>query len=190
MAKANIQRVMQMLDPEECAREYELPNAIARDTFRIERYTVDDFDQLVDIVLAYYVHHFRAVVAPNAEAGVPLTRGLVLRLLDEHYRGGREAAFQAASKGFDGAIPGVLDAIRDSFLKEQEAQYFEYTVMECVDIMDHDDIRTLMEQYLQRYGRHLDGEHMPSAEYLATKYREVIKAHANIVRNVRTRISR
>ena len=52
------------------------------------------------------------------------------------------------------------------------------------------DIETLMGQYLERYGRHMDGEHLQSARYLVPKYREVIMAHSQIVRNIRTHFGR
>jgi len=87
-------------------------------------------------------------------------------------------------------IKVLLDAIRDWFLKDQEERYFNHTVMECVDVMDLEDIETLMRQYLERYGRHLDGNNMPSAKYLVPRYREVVRAHAQVVRNIRTHFSR
>jgi hypothetical protein len=47
-----------------------------------------------------------------------------------------------------------------------------------------------MEQYLQRYGRYLDGQHIAGAEFLVPKYRDVIKAHSQIVRRIRTNFGR
>ena len=190
MAKANIARIMQMLDPEECARKYELPNLMARELFRLERDRVDDFDQMMAVCIQYYIHHFRRVIAENGAPTQEMTRGVVWNLLEHHYKGGVQAAFKAATKGINGGLPSVLDAIRDYFLRDQEEQYFNYTIMECVDVMDLDDVQALMRQYLERFGQHIDGQNMPSAAHLVPKYRDVIKAHAQVVRNVRTYIAR
>ena len=190
MAKANIERAMQMLDPDECANRYELPNIMARDSFRLEQDRVQTFDELMDVCHRYIIHHLGRVVAENAAPPADQARGLIWNLLEKQYKGGAQAAFKAATKGYNGGLPGILDTIRDFYLKEQEDHYFNHTVMECVDVMDLEDIKALMEQYLRRYGRSLDGENMPTAEFLVSKYRDVIRSHAQIVRNVRTYISR
>ncbi|GEM_PF-2413167 len=190
MAKANIARAMAMLDPEECARRYELANYMARETFHLQQDRVQSFDELLDICARYYVHHFQRVVAANALPPAEFVRGTVWEMLEKDYRGGAQAAYVAAAKGLNGGLPGVLDSIRDWFLKDQEERYFNHTVMECVDVMDLEDIETLMSQYLERYGRHLDGNNMPSAKYLVMRYREIIRAHAQVVRNIRTHFSR
>jgi hypothetical protein len=190
MAKANIQRAMQMLDPDTCAEVYELPNLMARESFRLEQERVANFDELIDLCCRYYLHHFHRVLAPNVDPPDDYLRGFVHDILEHGYKGGREAAFQAATRGLNGGLPGVLDAIRDHFMKEHEERYFSHAVMESVDIMDLEDVEELMNQYLQRYGRHMDGDHMPSARYLVTKYRDVIKAHSQIVRNMRINFGR
>ena len=46
MAKADIQRAMQMLDPDTCAEVYELPNLMARESFHLEQERVASFDEL------------------------------------------------------------------------------------------------------------------------------------------------
>lgn len=190
MAKANIEKLMQMLDPEECAKKYELPNLMAREAYRLAHEKVETFDQMMEICQQYYLHHFSKVISQSPSPSPEMTRGVVWGILEHHYKGGVEASFKAAAKGLNGGFPGVLDAIRDYFLKEQETQYFDYTVMEGVDVMDLDDIQTLMQQYVERYGRYIDGANMPTAAHLVPKYREVIRAHANVVRNIRTHFSR
>lgn len=190
MPKADIGQVMAMLDPEECARVYELPNIMARESFRLQTERVENFDEMMGVCVRYYVHHFGRVLVQNVAPPDEFVRGTVWELLEHHYEGGAEAAHKAATRGLNGGIPGVLDVIRDYFLKEQENQYFDHVIMECVDVMDLEDIETLMSQYLQRYGRYLDGGHLPSAAYLVPKYRDIIKAHAQIVRSIRMRYGR
>jgi len=189
MAKADIQRALTMLDPATCAQVYELPNIMARESFNLQQDTVQDFDSLMVICIRYYQHHFRAVMATEPTVPEEFADGKVWEILDGSYQGGVEAAYRAAHQGLNGGLAGVLDAIRDYFLKDQENHYFTHTIMESVDVMDLDDIKTLMQQYLQRYGRHLDGDNLPSAEYLVMKYQDVIRNHAAIVRNVRMRFS-
>ena len=174
-----------MLDPEVCAETYEMPNVMARESYRLGRERVESFDDLIDVCVDYYMHHVARVLAPVQGSPMEHIRGTVSNLVDEHYEGGREAAYKAASRGISGGLPGVLDAIRDYFLKDMEERYFDHTVMESVDIMDLEDIETLMEQYLQRYGRHMDGDNLPSAKFLVPKYKQVLKAHANVVRRMR-----
>ena len=41
--------------------------------------------------------------------------------------------------------------------------------MECIDVMDLEDIRTSMVQSVQYYGRYLEGDNLPSPKYLALK---------------------
>ena len=190
MAKANIQKVMEMLDPDKCAEVYELPNIMARENFRLESSRVASFDDFMAICQGYYVHHFNRVVVEGGAPPEEFLRGQIWEILDRNSRGGIEAAYKAASRGINGGLSGVLDSIRDYFVKDQEEKYFNYTIMESVDVMDLDDIKTLMTQYLQRYGRHLDGDNLPSADYLVQKYREVLKSHAQIVRSIRTQFGR
>jgi len=193
MAKANIQRVMEMLDPEVCARTYELPNIMAREAFETPTEPVRDFDHLIDIAGEYYLHHLRRVIGnPNYDPEYTQTfaRGMVFDIIDKGFPGGREAAFKAATRGMAGGLPAILDCIRDHFMKQQEQQWFEHTILESVDIMDLEDIEALMQQYLNRYGRHLDGENMQSARFLTMKYREILRAHAQIVRQVRLQYGR
>jgi hypothetical protein len=190
MAKANIQTAMTMLDPDRCAQVYQLPNIMARESFRLQQDRVANFDELTDLLVRYYIHHFKAVISQQGAPTAEYARGMVWDILYHHYQGGVEAAFRAANRGINGGLAGVLDAIRDYFLKDQEDKYFSHTIMQCVDVMDLQDIKTLMEQYIQRYGRYLDGQNLAGAEFLVPKYREVIKAHSQIVRNIRTHFGR
>lgn len=190
MAKANIRQAMTMLDPEECARVYELPNIMARETFRLDRIQVNTFDELIALCSRYYVHHWRRVICDGVTPPIEHVHGALWDIIDHGFSGGREAAFKAAQRGLNGGLPAVLDAIRDHFLKEQEKQYFDHVLMEAVDVMDLEDIESLMRQYLERYGRHMDGENLQSARFLVPKYREVIRAHSQIVRNIRTHFGR
>jgi hypothetical protein len=188
MAKANIDMAMQMLDPNECAERYELPNVIARDTFQLDRHRIETFDQMIEICIRYYTHHFNHVIVANGAPPEHMTRGLVLNLLIHHYRGGLEVAFNAATHGVNGGLPSVLDAIRDYFLKEQEEAWFNNVITEVVDMMDIEDIRTLMRQYIDRYGRYIDGDNAPNPDFLVPKYKQVIKAHASILHMYRDQI--
>ena len=190
MAKANIQTALAMLDPDRCAEAYELPNIMAREAFRLEQERVANFEAMLEICVRYYEHHFRRVMAGAQPPPREFVQGFVWDILEHHYQGGAEAAYRAATHGTSGGLAGVLDAIRDKFLQDQETLYFDHTILEAVDVMDWDDIKTLMQQYLQRYGRHLDGNNLPSAELLAPKYRELIRSHAQIVRNIRSHYGR
>ena len=186
MPKANIRLVMEMLDPERCALEYEIPNYMARETFSLRDLRVRNGPELLEVCKRYYVHHYRTVnhdVTPEPDA----VDGEIYRIL-ERFPGGRDAALALAKGGFGGGVGEVLNAIRDRFIKEHEDNWFNHSIMEAVDIMDLEDIETLMEQYVRRYGRHMDPR-PPSAKYLVLKYREVIKAHAQIVRKIRTYFS-
>ena len=187
---ANVEQVMAMLDPDRCAEVYELPNTMARESFRLGQDRVENFNELIDIAASYVLHHMSATIAPMTDPPMDHVRGMTWNMLEHHYRGGAEAAYKAASRGFNGGLSGVLDAIRDYYMKDQEEKYFDFVLMEGCDVMDWGDRTELMRQYLTRYGRFLDGDNMASAEYLATKYKEVIKAHADIVRNVRMQYGR
>lgn len=190
MAKADIQKAMNMLDPEECARVYELPNLMARENFRLGRDRVGDFDSLMELLIDYYIHHFRKVVVDSDAMDRNFAKGFVYDIVNKRFKGGMESAYRAANTGIDGGLPAVLDCVRDHFLEEQEERYFNYTLMEAVDLMDLDDIKTLMEQYLERYGRHLDVGETQSPEFLVPRFQEVLKTHAQVVRHIRRSIGR
>lgn len=190
MGKADIQRVMQMLDPDECAARYELPNIMARESFRLDVEVVESFDQMIEICARYYTHHFNAVIVENGARDLDFLKGEVWHLLDRHYQNGAQAAYKAARTGMNGGLPGVLDTIRDWFLKDMEDKYFNYTLMESVDVMDLQDIRELMRQYHERYARHIDGGNMPDPDYMVMNWRDIIKAHAQWIKAVRTQYGR
>ncbi len=190
MGKANIQKVMEMLDPDNCAEVYELPNIMAREAFQLESPRVESFDEFMEVCQRYYVHHFNRVVVEHGTPPEEFLRGQVWEIVDRTTQGGIEAAYKAGARGLNGGLSGVLDSIRDYFIKDQEDKYFNYTIMEGVDVMDLDDIKALMTQYLQRYGRHLDGDNLPAPDYLVQKYKEVLKSHAQIVRSIRTQFGK
>ena len=190
MGKANIQRIMEMLDPDECASVYEIPNIMARESYRLERARIEDFDEFMDLCKGYYVHHFNLVVVENGAPPEQFLKGLVWDILERTNKGGIEAAYKSASRGINGGLSGVIDSIRDHFIKDQEEKYFNYTLMEGVDVMDLNDIKALMSQYLQRYGRHIDGDSLPSADFLVPKFREVLQSHAQIVRSIRSQFGK
>jgi hypothetical protein len=189
MGKANVDVAMRMLDPAECSSQYILPNIMARERFQLTKDRVETFDELMDTGVEYFMHHCSQVVFRGITIKPEMARGSVMKILEQSYQGGLEGACRAG-RGLGGGLPSVLDCIRDHFMKEQEEAYFNETVMQCVNIMELDDIKELMSQYLQRYGRYLDGDNMPSAEYLVPKYREVLKSHAKIVEHTRMQFGR
>ena len=88
MAKANIQTAMAMLDPDRCAQAYELPSIMARESFRLQQDRVATFDEMMALLVRYYIHHFRAVIAQQAAPSAEYARGQVWEILDHHYQGG------------------------------------------------------------------------------------------------------
>jgi hypothetical protein len=163
---------------------------MARESYNRGKATVESFDEMMDEAVQYYNYHFSKVVCAGVTPPPDMTRGNVWHLLEQHYKGGIQAAARAAMRGLNGALPSIYDCIFEYFLKDQEEHYFNHVIMECVDVMDLDDIKELMQQYIQRYGRYLDGENMPRAEYLVPMYRDVIRNHAAIVENIRMRYAR
>ena len=127
MGKANIQRVMEMLDPDRCAEVYELPNIMARESFQLENSRISTFDEFMEIATRYYIHNFNQVVVENGAPPDHLLYGEVWHLLNQS-RGGIDAAYKSATRGINGGFSGVLDTIRDSFIKDQEEKYFNYTL--------------------------------------------------------------
>jgi hypothetical protein len=189
MGKANVDVAMRMLDPAECSSQYVLPNIMARERFQLTKDRVETFDELMEIAVQYFNHHHSQVVCKGVKHPPELARGFVMKILEQSYQGGLEGACRAG-RGLGGGLPSVLDCVRDHFMKEQEANYFNEVIMLCVDVMDLDDIKSLMEQYVRQYGRYIDGENMPKAEYLVPKYREVLKSHSKIVEHTRMQFGR
>lgn len=190
MGKADVEVAMRMMDPEECSRRYIMPNIMARENYTKGKATVQSFDEMMNEAVQYYNYHFSKVVCEGVTPPVDLTRGNVWHLLEQHYQGGIQAAARAAMRGLNGGLPSIYDCITEYFSKEQEEQYFNHVILECVNVMDLDDIKELMQQYIQRYGSYLDGANMPKAEYLVPHYRDVIKQHAKIVEHIRMRYAR
>ena len=103
---ASIRTLLTALDEREIARRVGLPHDEARIRYRLERNTVDTFDQFADGIGDYYNHH---VVASGAGGALLecLHRGLipdleVVQTQLDHLRAGRLSGFDLAGQSAAG----------------------------------------------------------------------------------------
>lgn len=193
MRKANLVKILELLDEENIAREVGFLFDVAREIYEIKYWVVSDVDQFYDEITSFYQHmHCIAVSHGGEVVPVWMARGFALNILDSAFSqiGGYGGAYSLASSGIRGGIRSSLDAICEHLRKEGEETYIDYVVTSYVDVTDFDDRTELMRQYLSRFGRNLPpGARARTAAELAVNPKDIIKIHLKVIQSIRGRLT-
>jgi hypothetical protein len=186
MPSANIQRLLELIDPSRTSVNIEQPNHLAREQYPLKKITVDDYDEFLAIAVDYYRHHIRQVMG-RTNIGDEEAYGEVRRILDSGQQGGMQTAYASARTGMNGGMSSVLNTLRDYFIQLAEDQYFNHAFLTCVNEMDDEDVEKLMQQYIER-NRGFMGQEQAEvrARQLARNAREIIRSHVAYAKRIRT----
>jgi len=192
MLEVTLAQILDMMDDEAIAEAVDIPNDEARQSYPLERNTVDSYQEFHEEITMYYQHHILHAIG-NPVMPVFLASGLARDIVDIAFQrqGGLEAAYRNARTGRFGGLAGSFDAICQTLKQEHEEKYMEHIFNTFIDPLNYEDHVELMRQYLERFGNFLpDEESRRTPEDLARNAKELIKTHVKVVNNIRTTMRR
>ena len=183
---AAIDDVLAALDERRVAQEVGLPHDEARLRFRLERNTVDAFDEFTATITDYYRHHFRVTMG-GAELPRVRAAGLAKQAIEHAYRerqGDLVAAFNDAHDGTNGGLRALLDAIADA-LKAEAVQFYVRDVFDRhVAPNDWDTKVAIIRQFIAQCGANLASSiNADQPERYAQDYQDLIQSYVDSLRH-------
>ena len=185
-------KILGFLDPRTMAMLVSVKHDEARETFPLQKMTVENVQAFRTVTTEYYKWQFRAIV-PNAELPDDYAGPYAWSLIQKAYghKGGVEAAFRAARFGVDGGLSGVLNAIHMQMKKQQEEAYINHVLHSVIDPLDFDQRVELMREYLGRFANQLSPATKPkSAEELAANWEELLKMTVELLDSLQKNLGR
>jgi len=174
---ADLQKFLEMCEPSRLAYLDFDVDAACR-SFPLDGPVVKTYPEFQRLLGRYYQHLTCAVCRCDVALDEEWLEGTALDVVERAFKGGRVEAFDRASSGREGGLPGVLKTIAEHLKKELRERRFSAALRECVDMADWDDRRRLAAAYLKKF-RHVlppDFDHA-SPLLLATRLREVLWEH-------------
>lgn len=182
----SIRTILAALDEREIARRVGVPHDEARMRYRLERTTVNTFDEFADLVGDYYAYHFAACVANGARLSRSEAIGRGKELLDREYRrrhGDIVSAFNDAHDGLNGAMRGILDTIADGLKFESMERYIREVFDRHIAPNAWEVKVEIIRQFIRECGANLASSiHADQPERYAQNYQELIRTYLNGLR--------
>jgi hypothetical protein len=179
----SIKTLLAALDERQIAREVGLPRDEARNSFRLQRNTVETFREFEDILADYMSHDFSCCVAKGASLRRCDALGEAKRLIENQYRrrgGNIVTAFNDAQQGTHMGVRGLLDMLCEA----KKAIALEDYVRDCFDRHVAPNAWAekveLMRQFLQAVGPILDKSiDINDPERYAADYTDLVRGYTD-----------
>lgn len=173
------------LSEREITRRVALRHDHARLQYRLERITVDTFDEFADLIGDYYNYHFAACVSGGTRLPHHEAVARAKELLDHEYRRRHidiASAFADAQDGQSGAMRGVLDTLADG-LKFESIERYIRGVFDQIAPNDWELKVEVIRQFIQKCGDQLAPSfRADQPERYAQNYQELIRSYVNGLR--------
>ncbi len=103
------------------------------------------------------------------------------------FQDGWTQAVKNGTRGLNGGMIGVIDAIAEGMKKQAARRYVEAVFLDCLDPLDFDTKVAFMQEYLELYGAVvLPDEELMSSYQLAANLESVVQNHVNLINQFRT----
>jgi hypothetical protein len=182
----SIHAILAALDEREIARRVGLPHDEARMRYRLERNTVDTFDDFADRVGEYYAYHFAACIGNGARLSRSEAVGRAKELLDGQYRrrhGDVLTAFNDAHEGLNGGMRGILDTIAEGLKYESAERYIREVFDRHIAPNAWEAKVEIIRQFIRQCGANLSSSiRADQPERYAQNYQMLIQAYVNGLR--------
>lgn len=194
MARPDLNAILAMLDEENIAKAVTIPHAIAREQYKLQKITVQSFEEFRNEIGRYYSYQIGATV-PGGKVFMSewLAKGYAEKIVDSAFSkiGGLEGAYKMAEKGINGGLKPIIDSIYMAIVREQEENYIEDILTRCINPMSWNDKVTFMEQFLIKFGGPLSsGKPIKNAMEVAPHYKDFIKFLMEKVHTIRYKLGR
>lgn len=164
--------IMQHLNPRVIIEKTETPHNNARASCTLQSSTVRSYQEFVNLLIAYMVHHLRETTgAISTQYGICLDKAR--KFLDASI--GFDNAVYMALSGTDGGMPAVLNQLCEEFKKEDKMAYFRYILDSYINPLSFPEVVELMEEIKVRLGGYSPQSfNYVSAEQMAGNYKEIL----------------
>ena len=175
-----IEELLRSLDAREIAQAVGNEHDNARLQYRLEKNTVDSFDEFETLLGDYYSHHFTKTVSRGGELNHFESVGRAKEILTQRLRregGNLTSAFEDARDGSNGGMRKLLDLIADHLKDESQERYIQSVFDRYITPNDFEEKVNIIQELIRYYGRGLpDSFQTDRPERYATNYIELIRA--------------
>jgi hypothetical protein len=132
----------------------------ARACFIIESLKVKSYEELINIMQAYYIHMQRYTGSGPEKPDMSQARSEVIKLLESTFRdkGGYKAAFVQARDCTQGGIRSILDQITEYYKVQKQEAYINRVFKDAIADMDWQERVKSIRAVIKEVGRFLPEE--------------------------------
>jgi len=194
MPNPTLNMILALLDEENTARAVAIPHAIVREQYKLQKITVQNFEEFRNEIGKYYSYQVSATI-PGGKVAMSdwLAKGYAEKIVDSAFSkiGGLEGAYKMAEKGINGGLKPIIDSIYMAIVREQEENYIEDILTKCINPMSWDEKVEFMRQFLIKFGGPLShGKPIKNPMEVAPHYKDFIKFLMEKVHTIRYKLGR
>lgn len=151
--------VVSLINEQALARKFRAIDS-ARACFFLESLKVKSYEELVNILQAYYLHLQRHAGSRPEKPDVSEARCEAIKLLESTFRdqGGDKAAFVQARDCTQGGIRSILDMVTEQYKAQKQEAYINRVFKDAIADMEWQDRVKCMQAVIKEVGRFLPEE--------------------------------
>jgi len=188
MPRPDLNNILEMLDEENIAKAIHVPHVIAREQYKLQKFTVNDYKEFTKEVGRYYAYQLAATGGNKMLAW--MAEGEAIKILNNLFGqvGGAKGACQMAKNATNGGLKFIIDKIYDWIVRNQTELYMNHILDTQISPMSWPDQIEVMRQMQSQFG--IQGKPMKSPTELAAEYKENIRFITEKMQILRTKIRR
>ena len=182
---ASLKAILKDLDTETCARVIETPIYLARESYRLQKNTVECHDELYALIVDYMNHLVRRFLRSDVNMPESMAFDKALKLLRIP---NLVPIYDRAIRGYSGGVHSILDQIAQRYCEEQTHAHIQRVLETAIsDPLDYQEIEELVTEYIESYGQFLPFE-LRNKALLCASYRELLANHSNLLNQIRSMV--
>jgi hypothetical protein len=165
-----------------------LPIDAARASFLLDRVTVDNSQQALDVITSFYIHLLEYTNGTAGSPGIDQAGPDAHALMDRTFArgGGAAAATAEAISGVQGGLRFVLDQMTEQFKRERQEAHVQHVIATAIDALDWDAKVGFVKEFLRRHPDVVPAELASEPpERFAKNYELIVRAYVNAMDGVK-----
>ncbi len=148
--------VVSLINEQALARKFSAIDS-ARGCFILESLKVKSYEELINILQAYYIHTQRYTGSSPEKPDMSEARSEAIKLLENTFRdkGGDKAAFVQARDCTQGGIRSILDMITEQYKAQKQDAYINRVFKDAIADMDWQERVKCIRAVIKEVGRFL-----------------------------------
>jgi hypothetical protein len=151
--------VVSLINEQALARKFSAID-LARGCFFLESLKIKSYEELINILQAYYIHMQRYTGSSPEKPDVSEARSEAIKLLESTFRdkGGDKAAFVQARDCTRGGIRSILDMMTEQYKAQKQDAYINRVFKDAIADMDWQERVKCIKAVIKEVGRFLPEE--------------------------------